>query len=375
MPPIWGDVSVMFHILTTAPAGCGWKARHRSRCRRYGPRHDLVHDLAAEATHGVLSTAVQPEQTSATLVSGAYSLDTAMAGPLFRSLPPVVHFSASRVRSNPALSAPVLPIRRTGPARSVPRLPDLLDVPCLCMTRGVGANVVRGPVVMGSGTHRFRWRLHACTARRGLSNESWGQGCGTLPRHLCAPLYATHGRAAARVLDAVADGARCTAIERRRDACGRSSAQVRAATPRSPWSAFGTAQLHRPARRGALDRAGLDRARRRASGNGHRHVPRCRPGIRQPVLPNCGFTAANSTGLRGWGSAGRALQSHCRGRGFEPLHLHQPSQSPKLRTRWGKGPISVRAANEEALAELKKKRAVNPFRQASRSGQSRCTML
>ena len=71
--------------------------------------HDLVHHPAAEAEPMervfARAAASKPEQPSVTLVCGVYKLDAGLARPMLRSIPPFVHFTASRVRANPALSS------------------------------------------------------------------------------------------------------------------------------------------------------------------------------------------------------------------------------------------------------------------------------
>lgn len=119
MPLRWGmrvppRDDVMFHIVTE---GTCWLRRAGEGAIQLlqgdmvlfpqGLAHDLLHHPAAEAEPMDRALkrmgASKPEQPSVTLVSGYYELDARLARPMFRSLPPVVHFTASRVRANPTL--------------------------------------------------------------------------------------------------------------------------------------------------------------------------------------------------------------------------------------------------------------------------------
>ena len=118
MPSRWGMQvpprdDVMFHIITEGT--CWLRRAGEGAVQLYqgdmvllpqGLGHDLLHHHAAEAEPMDRALArmgaSKPEQPSATLVSGFYKLDAGLAAPMFRSLPPVVHFTASRVRANPA---------------------------------------------------------------------------------------------------------------------------------------------------------------------------------------------------------------------------------------------------------------------------------
>lgn len=75
----------------------------------HGHAHDLVHrpNGKAEPLDRLLAKLPLPESPTGgtTVACGAYRSDTNLAHPMLRSLPPIVHFSASRIRSSPSLAA------------------------------------------------------------------------------------------------------------------------------------------------------------------------------------------------------------------------------------------------------------------------------
>jgi AraC family transcriptional activator of mtrCDE len=75
----------------------------------HGHAHDIVHrpNGRAEPLSRLLERQPLPETGTGgtTVACGAYRSDTNLAHPMLRALPPVVHYSASRVRANPALAA------------------------------------------------------------------------------------------------------------------------------------------------------------------------------------------------------------------------------------------------------------------------------
>ena len=76
-----------------------------------GLAHVLHHDPVEEAeplARVLARTGTStPELPSASVVSGFYKMDARLAKAMLRSLPPVVHFTALRVREHPALSTTV----------------------------------------------------------------------------------------------------------------------------------------------------------------------------------------------------------------------------------------------------------------------------